>query len=142
MTIISINWEKFKEAFSKIKYFHFDERIEKVRLKFLLDENEKESLKTKQSNTWNFPLERQNPDIISMVLNLNERLSKIENEHKHKIEVLEQDNMTMKAIFTCNGEEEPENFDGNGTLEDLEVYYNNNHKENNDEFKSPNETGT
>lgn len=140
MTLISINWKKFIESFSKIEYFTFDEKIENAKLKILLDKDDKESLKTKQFNTWKYPLERQNPDIIAMILNLNERLSKIENEYKHRIKALEQDNMTMKAIFTCNGEKEPEPHNGNGTLEDLEIYYNNNHKEENqEEFKLPNE---
>ena len=109
-------------------YLAFDEKIEKAKLKFLLDDNAKEALKTKQLNTWKYPLERQNPDIIAMILNLNERLAKIENEHKHKIEALEQDNMALKAIFLCNKEEESEPPNGNGTLEELEIYYDNNHK--------------
>ena len=54
------------------------------------------------------PEYKKNPDIIAMILNLNESLSRIENEYNRRIENLEQDNMTMKAIFTCNKEKEPE----------------------------------
>lgn len=131
MDSIKINWEKFRSLFELTGYLTFDEEIEQKRLKILLDKDQKETLKIKQFNTWKYPLERQNPDIIKMILNLNERLSAIEK----KIGAIENSIMNLNGILICNKEEEPEPQDGNGTLEDLEVYYNNNHKENQEEFK-------
>ena len=147
MDSIKINWEKFREAFSKISYFTFDENISDndLKPKFLLSDDKKEAMEASQQmidalpqiNTWKYPLEKMNPDIIAMILNLNERLSRIENDYKHRIEILEQNNIVIKSIFT---EKDPEPPDENGTLEELEIIYYNNHKEaNQEEFKLPDE---
>ena len=120
---MKINWEKIKKDFEKITYYSFSEEIERKKLKFLLNDEDKQCLKLNQLNTWDYPLERQNPNIIKILLNLNSRLLIAETSLKKKIEKLEQDLENLKGIFVCDKEaEEPDGF-GNGSFKDLEVYY-------------------
>ena len=53
-----------KKDFEKITYYSFSEEIERKKLKFLLNDEDKQCLKLNQLNTWDYPLERQNPNII------------------------------------------------------------------------------
>lgn len=114
-----INWDKLSKEVSKIEYAVFDENLESKRLKILLNEEDKELIKLRQVNTLDYPLERQNPNILQMLLNLNQRMEIIENTIIKKIEAIEYDISSLKSIFICSREKE-HSIDGNGTLEDLE----------------------
>ena len=119
MTKHKINWDKLSKEVSKIEYAVFDENLESKKLKILLNEEDKELIKLRQVNTLDYPLERQNPNILQMILNLNQRMEIIENTMIKKIKVIEHDISSLKSIFICSKEKE-HSIDGNGTLEDLE----------------------
>lgn len=127
---MKFNWENFKKEFAKTGYLTFDPEIETKFLKSIrLSEDEKETLKFKQFNTLNYPLERQNPDILMMILDINSRLQAIENDLLQRIEKLERECVQLKEIFICDKETEPKHIEGNGTIKDLEVIYKNGNKE-------------
>lgn len=81
-------WEEIQCNMLRTPFVYFNKDFDNKK-KLFLDKDDKQLAKLSQTNSWECPLDRLNPNILMLIFNLYERIKKLESDLNEKLKFLE-----------------------------------------------------